>query len=578
MAVAASLDRHICVLFRRCITSLPAVCSSASLNVTVPQTSGQAAKSLTANRASRILLCPTVPQTSGQAAKSLTANRASRILLCPTVPQTSGQAAKSLTANRASRILLCPTVPYTSGQAAKGLTANRASRILLCPRLFSLCSFKCTFHKCCSVELQNPHCGHYPTYLHRLYQPHTFYRFHFNLDLTITSLLTGTITRGYHGSSKFTIKNPLYASYLDSLVEEYNLLSESQSSSHNTQLTKHQALRFRFLRPVVETIKRIQEKQSEAQELASAIQGETDKDMRKMMETEIEKYHEIIEELEEELVGVLVGKEPADHNDIILEVSAGVGGQEAMLFAAEILDMYCNYAHFKGWTITGLSAEKSEIGGIRRGTVEITGQDVYKHMKYEAGVHRVQRVPKTEKAGRIHTSTISVTVLPQPREIDIDIQQKDLKLETFRGSGPGGQSVNTTDSAVRITHIPTGTVSECRQERSQIKNKELAMKNLKNKMYQVILEEEVAQRRAVLKMQAGSLSRSEKIRTYNFQQDRITDHRVKESLSDLTVFMTGNERLDDLISVLAENDRIQVLEAMLEAYETEHFKKQSGKS
>ncbi|BFZ05294.1 hypothetical protein BsWGS_08333 [Bradybaena similaris] len=386
------------------------------------------------------------------------------------------------------------------------------------------------------------------------------------------------MTRGFHGSPKFTITNPLYSSYLDSLVREYNLLTENQSTSHNPEMAKDQVLRFKLLRSAVEVIKRIQEKHTEAQELAVAINGENDKEMKRMMEKEIEKYHEIIEELEDELVGVLVGEDPADHNDIIVEVSAGVGGQEAMLFAAEVLNMYCNYAYHKGWTATGLNTERSEIGGIRRGTVEIAGQDVYKYMKYEAGVHRVQRVPKTEKAGRIHTSTISVTVLPQPSEIDIDIQQKDLKLETFRGSGPGGQSVNTTDSAVRITHIPTGTVSECRQERSQIKNREIAMKNLKNKMYQAVLEEQETQRRAVLKMQKGTRSRSEKIRTYNFQQDRVTDHRVKETLSDLAVFMMGNERLDELVSLLAEADKMQTLEAMLDEYETELFKKQSGKS
>uniref|UniRef100_A0A0B7A8Z8 Prokaryotic-type class I peptide chain release factors domain-containing protein n=1 Tax=Arion vulgaris TaxID=1028688 RepID=A0A0B7A8Z8_9EUPU len=317
-------------------------------------------------------------------------------------------------------------------------------------------------------------------------------------------------------------------------------------------------------------------KNSEIQELVAVLNEESDQEMKKMIEKEIEKCNKALEELENELIAVLVGEDLANHSDVVLEVTAGVGGQEAMLFAAEILSMYRNYAYYKGWTITGLTDDTSDIGGTRKATIEINGQDVYKHLKFEAGVHRVQRIPKTEKAGRIHTSTISVSVLPQPKEVDIEICQEDLKIDTFRSSGPGGQSVNTTDSAVRITHIPTGTVAESRQERSQIKNKDIAMKRLKNSIYQAVIEEQETKRRAARKMQMGSRGRSEKIRTYNFQQDRITDHRLKENCSDLTTFMTGGEKLDDFINSLADLDKVHSLESMLDEYEAEIKRKKSG--
>ncbi|KAH9500470.1 Peptide chain release factor 1-like, mitochondrial [Bulinus truncatus] len=363
-------------------------------------------------------------------------------------------------------------------------------------------------------------------------------------------------------SSKFTIENPVYASFLRSLLDEYNHLSKQASDSEKLQ-------RFHFLKLASYTIQRLEKKFAEVTELQSMLEVEEDKDMKLLIDKEIGKLKAEMQKTEDELIDILVGEDSADKNDIIMEISAGVGGQEAMLFCAELFQMYRNYAQCKGWTVTGLAIEENDIGGTRKAEIEINGGSVYRHLKHEAGVHRVQRIPKTEKAGRIHTSTVTVSVLPQPSEIDIDIQPNDLRIETFRCGGPGGQHVNKTDSAVRIVHLPTGTVSECRQDRSQIKNREIALKNLKLKLYQAIRQEEENKRKITRKLQVGTSGRSEKIRTYNFQQDRITDHRSKEDFSNLPEFMLGGEGLDELLHSLSKLEKFQLLESMLDSYLTE---------
>ncbi|GFO00049.1 peptide chain release factor 1 [Plakobranchus ocellatus] len=371
-----------------------------------------------------------------------------------------------------------------------------------------------------------------------------------------------------HAEDKFSIQNPVYANYLNSLVEEFNALqaggnsfTDESSSSEGSQTLS----RANFLHLAVGVIKRLKEKHDEMSELTFLLLDEKDPEMKKMMEAELNLYRNDLREMEEELVDVLVGDDPADNSDIMLEVTAGVGGQEAMLFCQEVFNMYCNYAVRKGWRLAEVTSDTSEQGGSRKASVEISGDGVYRQLKHEGGVHRVQRVPRTEKAGRIHTSTITVSVMPQPKEIDIEIQQKDLKIETFRNSGPGGQSVNTTDSAVRITHIPTGTVAEGREERSQIKNRDIAMKKLKQRIYEAILNEQQAEIRASRTLQQGTRARSEKIRTYNFQQDRVTDHRTRESTSNLShLLAVGGEGLDGLIDNLIQLDRYQTLEMMLE--------------
>uniref|UniRef100_A0A8C3DLJ0 Peptide chain release factor 1-like, mitochondrial n=1 Tax=Corvus moneduloides TaxID=1196302 RepID=A0A8C3DLJ0_CORMO len=275
-------------------------------------------------------------------------------------------------------------------------------------------------------------------------------------------------------------------------------------------------------------------------------------DFRKLAETEIASCEEEIAELKQQIALLLIPSEETDESDLVLEVTAGVGGQEAMLFTSEIFDMYQRYAAYKKWKFEVLEYFPSEIGGLRHAVASIAGAEAYKYMKFEGGVHRVQRVPKTEKQGRIHTSTMTVAILPQPTEMRLQISPKDLRIETKRASGAGGQHVNTTDSAVRIVHIPTGIVSECQQERSQIRNKEKAMQMLCAKLYNAKLEEETKKRNSARKIQIGTKGRSEKIRTYNFPQDRITDHRISRSVHHVESFMLGEEMLDEMIQTLRE--------------------------
>ncbi|NXF18935.1 RF1ML factor, partial [Setophaga kirtlandii] len=280
--------------------------------------------------------------------------------------------------------------------------------------------------------------------------------------------------------------------------------------------------------------------------------SDENEDFRKLAETEIASCEEEIAELKQQIVLLLIPSEETDESDLVMEVTAGVGGQEAMLFTSEIFDMYQRYAAYKKWKFEVLEYFPSELGGLRHAVASIAGVEAYKYMKFEGGVHRVQRVPKTEKQGRIHTSTMTVAILPQPTEMRLQISPKDLRIETKRASGAGGQHVNTTDSAVRIVHIPTGIVAECQQERSQIRNKEKAMQMLCAKLYNAKLEEETKKRNYARKIQIGTKGRSEKIRTYNFPQDRITDHRISRSVHHVESFMLGEEMLDEMIQTLRE--------------------------
>ncbi|XP_069867109.1 peptide chain release factor 1-like, mitochondrial isoform X1 [Dipodomys merriami] len=295
----------------------------------------------------------------------------------------------------------------------------------------------------------------------------------------------------------------------------------------------------------------LREKERELRETEALLRDENE-DLRKLAENEVALCQKEISQLKQQIIFLLVPSEETDKNDLILEVTAGVGGQEAMLFTSEIFDMYQQYASFKRWHFEILEYFPSEIGGLRHASASIGGSDAYKHMKYEGGVHRVQRVPKTEKQGRVHTSTMTVAILPQPTEINLVINPKDLRIDTKRASGAGGQHVNTTDSAVRILHLPTGIVSECQQERSQLKNRETAMKKLRAKLYSMYLEEETSKRYSARKVQVGTKGRSEKIRTYNFPQNRVTDHRINKSLHDLEGFMQGDCLLDELIQSLKD--------------------------
>ncbi|XP_419682.3 peptide chain release factor 1-like, mitochondrial isoform X1 [Gallus gallus] len=299
-------------------------------------------------------------------------------------------------------------------------------------------------------------------------------------------------------------------------------------------------------------IQRLRDKERELQDTRELALQDESEDLRKLAEREIVSCEEEIAELKHQIVLLLIPSEETDNSDLVMEVTAGVGGQEAMLFTSEIFDMYRRYAAYKKWKFEILEYFPSEIGGLRHAVASIAGLDAYKYMKFEGGVHRVQRVPKTEKQGRIHTSTMTVAILPQPTEMELKINPKDLRIETKRASGAGGQHVNTTDSAVRIVHIPTGVTSECQQERSQIRNKEKAMQMLCAKLYNIKLEEENKKRNSARKIQIGTKGRSEKIRTYNFPQDRITDHRISRSVHHTECFMLGEEMLDEMIKTLKE--------------------------
>jgi peptide chain release factor 1 len=276
--------------------------------------------------------------------------------------------------------------------------------------------------------------------------------------------------------------------------------------------------------------------------------NEPDPDMRAMAAEEIAGLEPELAKLEEELKVLLLPRDPNDDKNIVLEIRAGTGGDEASLFAAEMFRMYSRYAELKGWRVEVTDVSESGIGGIKSVVALVSGKKVFSHLKYESGIHRVQRVPQTETQGRVHTSAISVAILPEADDVEISIQAKDIRIDTFCSSGPGGQSVNTTYSAVRITHLPTGAIVSCQDEKSQIKNREKAMRVLRSRLYELELEKQQAVIGAERKNMVGSGDRSEKIRTYNFPQNRVTDHRIGLTLHQLNLVMEG--KLDDLIDGL----------------------------
>ncbi|KFB49938.1 AGAP012082-PA-like protein [Anopheles sinensis] len=287
------------------------------------------------------------------------------------------------------------------------------------------------------------------------------------------------------------------------------------------------------------------------------LKEDKDDDMQQLLKEERDAYGSILVRLDNEIMeGILSMDDEEDYGSLIMEVTAGVGGQEAMLFARELFDMYCGYVNYKGWDVEMLDCEDTDIGGTRHATTIISSPEAYRYLKYEGGVHRVQRIPATEKSGRIHTSTVTVSVIPRPDDFEVDLKEKDLKIETKRASGAGGQHVNTTDSAVRIVHLPTGIAVECQTERSQVKNREIAKQKLVAKLTQIELEARFSNTQALKKSQVGQSLRNEKIRTYNFNQDRITDHRIEGgTVHNLKGFLEGGEELDSMIEKLRRAQR-----------------------
>jgi peptide chain release factor 1 len=309
--------------------------------------------------------------------------------------------------------------------------------------------------------------------------------------------------------------------------------------------------------PIVEKYREYKDLKSGIAESKAVLAEESDAEMRAYAQEELEKLEARTAAIEQDLKLLLVPKDPNDEKNIVLEIRAGTGGDEATLFAAEMFRMYTRYAESQGWKVEVLNTSESGVGGLKEVIAIIEGGKVYSRLKYESGVHRVQRVPQTEQQGRVHTSAVTVAVLPEAEDVDIKIEAKDLRIDTFCSSGPGGQSVNTTYSAVRITHLPTNTVVSCQDEKSQIKNREKAMRVLRARLYEVELQKQQEQLAKERRAMVGTGDRSEKIRTYNFPQNRVTDHRIGLTIHQLTEVMDG--KLQPIIDALVTHFQAEKL-------------------
>lgn len=350
----------------------------------------------------------------------------------------------------------------------------------------------------------------------------------------------------------------------DLLIRYEELMSELQEPdvandpSRFRKLMKEQ----NDLLPIVEAFKEYKASKQAIADSLEMLEEESDEELKEMAKEELAQSKKRVEELEHELKILLLPKDPNDDKNVMVEIRAGAGGDEAALFAAEIYRMYLHYAESLRWKVEMISLSENGIGGFKECVFMITGQGAYSKLKYESGVHRVQRVPETESGGRIHTSTITVAIMPEAEEVDVNIEEKDIRIDVMRASGNGGQCVNTTDSAVRLTHYPTGIVIYSQTEKSQLQNKEKAFRLLRSKLYELELEKQQASEAEARRSQIGTGDRSEKIRTYNFPQGRVTDHRIKLTLHKLDSILNGD--LQDVIDSLIAADQAAKLANMNE--------------
>ena len=334
--------------------------------------------------------------------------------------------------------------------------------------------------------------------------------------------------------------------HYEELMLELNNPSVAEDQRKFHKLMKEQA----DLAPIVDAYKQYKQAKQDVEDSLALLDEESDEEMKELAKEELADAKKRIEELEQELKILLLPKDPNDEKNVIVEIRAGAGGDEAALFASELYRMYVHYAESQHWKTEMINVSESGIGGMKEVEFMITGHGAYSKLKYESGVHRVQRVPETESGGRIHTSTATVAIMPEAEEFDVVIDDKDIRIDVMRASGNGGQCVNTTDSAVRLTHIPTGIVIYSQTEKSQLQNKEKAFRLLRSKLYDMELEKRQNEEAAERRSQIGTGDRSEKIRTYNFPQGRVTDHRIKLTLYKIDAIMDGDiqELIDSLIA------------------------------
>ncbi len=352
---------------------------------------------------------------------------------------------------------------------------------------------------------------------------------------------------------------------LQSITEKYEELTKAISdpaiiadNKEWTKLVKEHSQ----LEPVVDAFKRFERTKKEIADLIELIEIEEDKELKAMAEEELPQRKEELTSIENELKILLLPVDPNDDKNVIVEIRAGVGGEEAALFAANLMRMYKMYAEKNRWKIEDIDINETELGGVKEVVFSLTGESLFSKLKFESGVHRVQRVPDTETQGRIHTSAVTVAVLPEVEDVVVEINERDLKIDTYRSGGAGGQHVNKTESAIRITHLPTGIVVQCQDERSQIKNREKAMKVLKSKLFDKMQEDANKEYSESRKAQVGSGDRSERIRTYNYPQSRVTDHRIGLTLYSLDAFMNGD--LDEMLEALRIADQTAKLNAQID--------------